>query len=71
VQRPPLTRDAPTFLCGDRTITVTGGQFFDRGRALPGGRFVAQTLGQQGMGVDEQGNTYKIRVSGHLPRQRD
>jgi hypothetical protein len=64
VMRSPLTQDAPTFLCGDRVIKVTGGEFFDRSRELPGGRFLSQTLGRQGTGVDQHGNTYKIRVSG-------
>ena len=64
--RSPLTDNAPTFLCDGRRITVTGGEFMDRFRELPGGRFLGLTLGLGGVGVDQQGNEYKIRVSGRF-----
>ena len=64
--RSPLTVNAPTFLCDGRRITVTGGEFMDRFRELPGGRFLSLTVGLGGMGVDQHGNEYKIRVSGRF-----
>lgn len=64
--RTPLTQDAPTFLCDGRRISVTGGEFMDRSRELPGGRFLSQTVALGGVAVDEQGNVYKNRVSGRF-----
>ena len=64
--RIPLAEGAPTFLCDERSISVTGGQFMDRFRLLPGGRFLGQTVALGGVGEDEQGNAYKVRVSGRF-----
>lgn len=62
----PLAEGAPTFICDGRHISVTGGEFMDRFRELPGGRFLSQTVALRGTGVDEQGDAYKIRVSGRF-----
>ena len=64
--RLPLAEGAPTFLCDGRRISVTGGEFMDRSRELPGGRFLTQTVALGGVAVDEEGNVYKNRVSGRF-----
>lgn len=64
--RLPLVEGAPTFLCDGRRISVTGGEFMDRFRLLPHGRFLSQTVALGGVGADQQGNPYKVRVSGRF-----
>ncbi len=66
VDRVPLAAGAPTFRCDGRRIRVTGGEFVFRTRELPHERFLGTVVAKGGVGVDRQGNRYKIRVSGQF-----
>lgn len=62
----PLADGAPIFVCGERTITITDGEFVFRERDLPGGRGLVHLRARGGVAEDADGNTYRVVVTGHF-----
>lgn len=61
----------PTFHCGDRTISVTGGTLVARFRELPGERLLETFVAHGATAVDEAGNVYRLRLTGRFVTDED